>query len=96
MKTRNLSTIVLAGMAGTGMAQDAELQLPPLEKTDPVTRGLTQGFPPPPDKMGDVGEHTEIPERALGFPAFAVALDQLLDCSVSRTLSCGQNSTVKQ
>jgi CubicO group peptidase (beta-lactamase class C family) len=51
-------------MISVGAAAQAQPQLPPPEKTDPVGQQLMQGFPPPPDKVVTLGSVLRVPANS--------------------------------
>jgi hypothetical protein len=59
--------VALVGLSGSATAQDATQSLPRPETTDPVTLGLMQGFPPPPDKLVTLANTTKFPNGRWAF-----------------------------
>lgn len=62
-----IAIAVQAGAQVHAMADEAAIALPPPERTDPVTLGLMQGLPPPPDKLVTLANLLKYPNGRWGF-----------------------------
>jgi len=59
--------VIAIGVQARAMADEAAIALPPPERTDPVTLGLMQGFPPPPDKVVTLANTLKFPNGRWAF-----------------------------